>query len=88
MMALYGLYYALTTSVLKGLVVDHADPQARGRAFGVFYFVTSVMALLSSVVTGELWKHFGPQLPLLLSAAFAGVATVLIAFAPRQSSPR
>jgi MFS family permease len=88
MMALYGLYYALTTPVLKSMVVDHADPQARGRAFGIFYFVTSVMALLSSVVTGELWKYFGPQVPLLISAALAGVATLLIALAPRRPRPR
>lgn len=84
MMALYGLYYALTTPVLKGLVVDNAPPNARGKAFGIFYFVTSVAALLSSVITGELWKHFGPRLPLLISAALAGAATILIVFSPRK----
>jgi MFS family permease len=84
MMALYGLYYALTTPVLKGLVVDNAPPNARGKAFGIFYFVTSVAALLSSVITGELWKHFGPRLPLLISAALAGAATILIVLSPRK----
>lgn len=85
MMALYGLYYALTTPVLKGLVVDHAPRDARGRAFGIFNFVTSVAALLSSVITGELWKYFGPRLPLLISAALAGVSAVLILFSPSRS---
>ena len=86
MMALYGLYYALTAPVLKGLVVDNAPKDARGRAFGIFYFVTSVAALLSSVVTGELWKHFGPRLPLLISAALAAIAAVLVLFAPGKPS--
>ena len=82
MMSLYGAYYALTAPVLKGLVVDHAPRDARGRAFGIFYFVTSVAALVSSIVTGELWKHFGPRLPLLVSAGLAAVAALLILFVP------
>ena len=85
MMALYGAYYALTAPVLKGLVVDHAPRGARGRAFGIFYFVTSVCALLSSIVTGELWKHFGPRLPLLLSAGLAAAAALLVLFVPARS---
>jgi len=78
MMAFYGLYYALTTPVLKALVVDNAPPEARGRAFGIFYFVTSLAALLASIVTGELWKHQGPELPFLLSAALAAMAAALL----------
>jgi len=88
MMALYGLYYALTTPVLKGLVVDYAPRDARGRAFGIFNFVTSVAALLASVITGELWKYFGPRLPLLLSASLAAVSAVLILFSSDRSPSR
>ena len=88
MMALYGLYYALTTPVLKGLVVDHAPREARGRAFGIFYFVTSVAALLSSVITGELWKHFGPRLPLLISAGMAVAAAILVMLTPKRNAAR
>jgi MFS family permease len=87
MMALYGAYYALTTPVLKGVVVDNAPPEGRGRAFGVFYFVTSVAALLASIITGELWKHYGPTLPLLISATLAAVSAVLILLAPRAPLP-
>lgn len=77
-MAFYGLYYALTQPVLKAMVVDTVPREARGRAFGIFYFVTSVAALLASVITGRLWKSFGPEIPLLLSAALAIVAAVLL----------
>jgi MFS family permease len=54
MMALYGCYYALTQPVLRALVVDEALREARGRAFGIFYFVTSLATLAASVLAGEL----------------------------------
>lgn len=85
MMALYGLYYALTAPVLKGLVVDNAPKAGRGRAFGIFYFVTSIAALLSSVITGELWKHYGPTLPLGVSAVLAAGASGLILFSRKTA---
>jgi MFS family permease len=76
-MACYGLFYALTDPVLRALVVGTVAPEVRGRALGIFYFVTSVAVLLSSVLTGQLWKHYGPQLPFYLSAALAVVAAVM-----------
>lgn len=82
-MALYGLYYALTTPVLKALIADTVPPAARGRAFGIFYALSSVAALLASVVTGELWKHFGARLPFSISAGLALLAAAMLLFAPR-----
>jgi MFS family permease len=78
MMAFYGLYYALTTPVLKALVVENAPAEARGRAFGFFYFVASVAALAASVLTGQLWKHYGAEVPLLLSAGVATLSALLL----------
>jgi len=83
MMSFYGLFYAFTAPVLKTMVASSAPAEARGRAFGIFYFVTSVAALLSSVLTGELWKHYGAELPFLLSATLAAVSAVLVLFAPK-----
>ena len=77
-MACYGLFYALTNPVLRALVAQSAGRQTRGRAFGIFFFVTSVAALLSSVATGELWKHYGPRLPFYLSAALAAIAAGML----------
>ena len=82
MMALYGLYYALTAPVLKGVVVEQAPAAARGRAFGIFNFVTSVAALLASILTGELWKAFGPTVPFALSAALGAIAAILLFLLP------
>jgi MFS family permease len=76
-MAFYGLFYALTNPVLKALVVESVGGDVRGRALGVYFFLTSVTTLLSSVITGALWKLYGPAVPFYFSAgiaAFSGVA--------------
>jgi MFS family permease len=83
MMALYGLYYALTQPVLKAIVVDAVPGEMRGRAFGMFYFVTSIAALLASVITGTLWKQFGAALPFQLSASLALISAVLLVLTPK-----
>jgi MFS family permease len=73
-MAFYGLFYALTNPVLKALVVENVADDVRGRALGIYSFLTSVTTLLSSVITGALWKVYGPAVPFYLSAAIAAVS--------------
>jgi MFS family permease len=77
-MAVYGLYYALTQPVLKALVVETVGENVRGRALGIFFFVTSVATLAASLITGELWKHYGAAIPFYFSAAMALVAAGLL----------
>jgi MFS family permease len=77
-MAFYGLFYALTNPVLKALIVDTVAPEVRGRALGIYSFLTSVTTLLASVITGELWKVYGAQIPFYLSSAIAAVSAVLL----------
>jgi MFS family permease len=72
-MAFYGLFYALTNPVLKALVVESVASDVRGRALGIYFFLTSVTTLLSSIITGALWKIYGPAVPFYFSA---GIATV------------
>jgi MFS family permease len=85
MMALYGLFYSLTNPVLRALIVDTVAPEARGRALGIFYFVTSIATLLASTITGFLWKRFGGEAPLLISASLAVVAALLLLYRPRRA---
>ena len=80
-MAFYGIYYALTAPVLKALIVDTVPPEHRGGAFGLFDFVTSIAILLSNLLTGLLWKHFGAAVPFALSAALALAAALLLSWA-------
>lgn len=77
-MAVYGLYYALTQPVLKALVVEAAAEHARGRALGIYFFVTSVATLAASLITGELWKHYGAAIPFYFSAALAAISALLL----------
>ena len=77
-MAFYGLFYSLTNPVLKALVVEAVAPEARGRALGIYFFLTSVTTLLASVITGQLWKVYGPQIPFYFSSGIAAVSAVLL----------
>jgi MFS family permease len=77
-MAVYGVYYALTQPVLKALVVETVAQEVRGRALGVYFFATSVATLAASLITGELWKHYGAGVPFYFSAASALASAVLL----------
>jgi MFS family permease len=77
-MAVYGFYNALTQPVLKALVVETVAENVRGRALGIYFFVTSVATLAASVLTGELWRYFGAAIPFYLSAALALVAAGIL----------
>jgi MFS family permease len=81
-MAVYGLYYALTQPVLKALVVETVGNEVRGRALGVYFFVTSVATLAASLVTGELWKHWGASLPFYFSAGLAAFSALMLVIKP------
>lgn len=84
-MAVYGLYYALTQPVLKALVVDTVAPEVRGRALGIYFFATSVATLGASLITGELWKHYGASLPFYLSALLAVIAAGMLLVTPNKA---
>jgi len=77
-MAFYGLFYALTNPVLKALVVESVAGNVRGRALGIYSFLTSVTTLLSSVITGALWKVYGPAVPFYFSAGIATVSAIAL----------
>jgi MFS family permease len=78
-MAIYGLYYALTQPALKALVVETVTPRVRGRALGVYFFATSVATLAASLITGGLWKAYGPAVPFYVSATLALASALLLA---------
>jgi MFS family permease len=86
-MAVYGFYYALTQPVLKALVVETVGENVRGRALGIYFFVTSVATLAASLITGELWKHYGPGIPFYSSAALALGAAGILQISGRRREP-
>jgi MFS family permease len=86
-MAVYGLYYALTQPVLKALVVETVGQDVRGRALGMYFFVTSVATFAASLITGELWKNYGASLPFYVSAGCAVVSAVLLLMSSTEKKP-
>jgi MFS family permease len=86
-MAVYGLYYALTQPVLKALVVETVAQEVRGRALGVYSFVTSVATLAASLITGELWKLYGAGVPFYFSAGLAATSAALLAVSGMTRTP-
>ncbi len=85
-MAFYGLFYALTNPVLKALVVETVPVEMRGRALGIYFFLTSVTTLLASVITGALWKLYGAPVPFYLSAGIAAVSAVALLAHPSRET--
>lgn len=84
--AIYGLYMALTDGVGKALIVDHAPPEHRGRALGIFYLATGATTIISSVAAGVLWDRVGPAAPFWLGAGAAAVAVAILPFVVRRAA--
>lgn len=70
----YGVFYGLTEPVEKALVSDLVQRSARGRAYGAYNFVVGAAALPASLLTGRLWREWGPAVALETGAALAAVA--------------
>lgn len=78
LLGFYGVYIALTDGVGKALIADVAPEFSRGTAMGVFYALTGLVSLISSIVTGWIWHHYGSNPALLLGAAAAIIALSLL----------
>jgi predicted MFS family arabinose efflux permease len=74
LMAIYGVYMALTEGVGKALIADHAPSDCRGTAMGIFYGLTGLTTLIASLSAGILWDRFGAPAALLLGSGFAILA--------------
>ncbi|MGE0743527.1 MAG: MFS transporter [Hyphomonadaceae bacterium] len=76
--ALWGAHMALTQGLLAKLVADHAPPELRGSAFGLFNLATGLALLLASVTAGLLWETMGAEATFAAGAAFACLAALLL----------
>jgi len=88
LMAVYGVYMALTDGVGRALALDFVPSEARGRALGVTQAVTGASVLVAGVTAGLLWDHVSPSTPFLVGAVLAGGAAVLLAASTRAGRGR
>ncbi len=75
--ALYGIYAASTEGVVKAWVSDLIPDEQRGSAIGLITMLMSLAMMIGSFVAGELWDHFGPTFPFLLSSIVSAIVARL-----------
>ena len=86
LMAIYGVYMALTDGVGKALIADYAPRETRGAAMGLFYALTGVTTLGASLLAGAVWDRFGSTPALLIGAGCAILAMGALPLVRRQLS--
>ncbi len=84
LMALYGVYMALTDGVGKALIADHAPENGRGTAMGLYYALTGVTTMVASLLAGFVWDYSGPAVALTIGAGFALAALSALFLVRRQ----
>ncbi len=77
LVALYGLYSALTEGVGKAIVANLVDERLLGTAFGIYSAFTGIALLPASLIFGILWVKFGPGTSFLWSALL-GILSLFI----------
>ncbi len=87
LMAIYGVYMALTDGVGKALIADHAPSDCRGTAMGIFYGLNGLTTLIASLSAGILWDRFGAPVALLLGSVFAILAIIALVLVGKRAAP-
>ncbi|MGF6753344.1 MFS transporter [Paraburkholderia sp. GAS42] len=76
--ALWGLHMGMTQGLLATMVAQTAPAQLRGTAFGFFNLLSGVVTLVSSVIAGTLWDHFGAAVTFHAGAGFCFLTIALL----------
>ena len=86
--ALWGAQLAITASILVAMISDVTPQYIRGTAFGIFYFVSGLVYLTSTLIANEL-STYNTQYPFFTGATISLIAILVIStvkFA-RQPTP-
>lgn len=84
---LYAAFYALTEPAEKALVATLVGPQRQGLAFGWFNLTIGIGALPASLLFGFIYDYAGALAAFGTGAAFALVASVVLASVREGSRP-
>ncbi len=88
LMAVYGIYMALTDGIGKALIADHTPQKTRGAAMGLFYAVTGLTTFGASLLAGIVWDHSGPQAAFMVGAPFATLSLLALLLSKRHVTVR
>ncbi len=87
LLAVYGVYMALTDGIGKALVVDLVPPSVRGKALGYSQALNGAAVLIAGITAGELWDHVSPAAPFIVGSITAVVSIgVVSAVRPRAAA--
>jgi MFS family permease len=71
---MWGMHLGFTQGVLSKLLAVSAPPESLATGFGIFYLVTGIAVLFSSLLAGALWQLLGPAWTFYAGAIFAVLA--------------
>lgn len=85
---LWGVHMGITQGLLATMIADHAPPDLRGTAFGLFNLITGLAMLLASVLAGFFWETWGSSSTFYIGAGFSLLALLSLArpFSKRNSN--
>ena len=83
-MALYGAAYGILFPSISALVADHASPEERGMATGIFHALLTAGVAIGAPVMGWAGEMVGVELGLMLSSGVMVLALVIVLGALRQ----
>jgi MFS family permease len=86
LMAVYALFSAMGESVARAIVADLVPVEARGTAYGQYWFCMGLAGLPASLGFGLIWAHAGPA-PAFLTSAGLGVTACLMLAGVRVAPP-
>lgn len=78
--AIYGIHYGATQGTFYALVSDYSPAHIKGTSIGIFNLIYCFGISVSNVLTGEFWRHFGPELSFVVMSGFAFTSTVMVLF--------
>jgi MFS family permease len=74
--SLWGMHLAFTQGQLSTMVTDTTSPEHRGTSYGIFNFVSGIAMLLSSIIAGVLWDHFGASFTFITSGIVTSITFI------------
>ncbi len=85
-LALFGLLFAINSSLHSYLIVSYAGEQGVSLDVGFYYMANALGRLLGTVLSGWMYQRFGLAACLATSAALLGLAAIVSAALPRHGA--
>jgi len=76
-MTLYGVAFGMLFPSVSALIADHARPEERGMATGIFHSFLTAGVAIGAPVIGGIGSLIGVKLALMLSPIISVVALVI-----------